>query len=94
MEQSEPQRRSCCVLRQKIVVGIVSILSEAECGISDAELSDVMLFDLQNPSGKLLIGFKFCPWCGAYRDLNGEFRITEGTEQEDNNDLENREDNN
>ena len=64
-------------MRRKIVVGIIKVLNEEDCGISDAELADVVRFDLQTPDGKPVLAFRFCPWCGAQRDPGGETRIVD-----------------
>jgi hypothetical protein len=72
-EQPEP---SCCPARKKIVLTIVAILPEADCGVPDTELIDVMRFDVQAPDGKPVIGFRFCPWCGKARAANSEMRLT------------------
>ena len=74
--EAEPPR-SCCAIRRKVLVGILKVLPEDACGVPDSELADVMRFDLQTPSGKPVLAFKFCPWCGARRDPNGEARITD-----------------
>jgi len=66
---------TCCEMRRKVIVGILAVMNEEECGISDTHLADFMLFDVQSPSGKPVLGFKYCPWCGKQR--TGESRITE-----------------
>ena len=73
----EPQVHTCCPMRRKIMVGILKVFSEEECGISDSELADVMRFDLQSPTGKPVLAFRYCPWCGQPRDQAGESRVVD-----------------
>lgn len=70
---------SCCLTRKKVAIAIVKILPEAECGVSDAELADFFRPDVEIPSGKVVLAFGFCPWCGTRRDPDGETMITELT---------------
>ena len=74
-EPESEQPTSCCLLRRKILVGILRVLSEDECGVPDSELADVLRFDLASADGKPVLGFMFCPWCGQPRDQQGETRI-------------------
>jgi hypothetical protein len=69
--------RTCCPMRRKVLVGVISVLPEAQCGVGDAELADFLRFDLQTPSGKPVIAFRFCPWCGQPRGPEDEVRIVE-----------------
>jgi hypothetical protein len=66
---------TCCLLRRKILVGIIQVLDEATCGVGDSELADVLRFDLASADGKPVLAFRFCPWCGEARDPGGETRI-------------------
>ena len=68
---------NCCPMRRKIVVGIIKVLNEEECGVSDTELADVMRFDLETPDGKAVLAFRYCPWCGKPRSAGGETRIVD-----------------
>ncbi len=79
-ESEESAPSTCCPLRRKIVVGIFRVFSEEECGISDSELADVMRFDLATPSGKPVLAFRFCPWCGKPREDGGETRVVDVVE--------------
>lgn len=74
-EEGDEQPVTCCLLRRKILVGILRVLSEDECGVPDSELADVLRFDLASADGKPVLGFMFCPWCGQPRDQQGETRI-------------------
>lgn len=74
MSGDEP---TCCLLRRKILVAIEAVLDEEACGVPDTELADVLRFDLGEPTGKPVIGFLYCPWCGKPRQLDGETRITD-----------------
>ena len=76
-EGHEELPQTCCPLRRKVLVGILKVLSEEECGVPESELADVMRFDLESPSGKPVLAFRFCPWCGAPRDPGGETRIVD-----------------
>lgn len=58
-------------------MGILRVLSEEECGVPESELADVVRFDLSAPSGKPVISFRFCPWCGTPRDPTQETRIVD-----------------
>ena len=77
--QDDPEQEadSCCPYRRKIVVGILKVMSEEECGIGDADLADIMRFDLAGLDGKPVLAFQFCPWCGKPRDPGGETRVTD-----------------
>jgi len=70
-------RETCCVYRRKIMVSIAAVLPEAACGVSDSHLADLLRFDLDSPTGHPVLAFRFCPWCGKARDLDGETRITD-----------------
>jgi hypothetical protein len=76
-EQPASPPETCCPLRRKLLVGILRVLSEDECGVGDSDLVDVMRFDLTSPTGKPVIAFRFCPWCGKPRDPHGETRIVD-----------------
>jgi hypothetical protein len=72
-----PPPRTCCPMRRKVVVGILGVLPEQQCGVGDAELADFLRFDLQTPDGKPVLAFRYCPWCGAARGPDTEFRIVD-----------------
>jgi hypothetical protein len=64
-------------MRRKVVVGILGVLPEQQCGVSDTELADFMRFDLQTPDNKPVLAFRYCPWCGAARTPDSEVRIVD-----------------
>ncbi len=68
---------SCCAMRRKVIVGILAVLPEAQCGVPDAELADYLRFDLDAPTGKPVLAFRFCPWCGERRGPGTEHRIVD-----------------
>ena len=68
---------SCCAMRRKVIVGILAVLPEAQCGVADAELADFLRFDLDAPTGKPVLAFRFCPWCGERRGPGTEHRIVD-----------------
>ncbi|MBX3470791.1 MAG: hypothetical protein KF878_28320 [Planctomycetes bacterium] len=68
---------SCCPMRRKVVVGILGVLGEAQCGVPDSELADFLRFDLQTPDGKPVLAFRYCPWCGQQRAAEAEVRIVD-----------------
>jgi len=68
---------TCCPYRRKILVGILAVLPEEQCGVSDAEVADLIDFDMESPTGKPVIKFRFCPWCGKAMTSDSEVRITE-----------------
>ena len=68
---------TCCLMRRKVVVGILGVLPEEQCGVPDSELADFMRFDLQTPDGKPVLAFRYCPWCGAARGPEAELRIVD-----------------
>ncbi len=80
MSESEnadhPDEVNCCLLRRKIVIGILAIQPEDVCGVPDTELVNVLDFMTQTPEGKQVIAIQFCPWCGKPRRPNSETRIT------------------
>ena len=73
----EPEKKTCCVYRRKIVVGILRVLPEELCGVSDVELADLFSPDHKAESGKPVLAFRFCPWCGAPFKLDSEMRVTD-----------------
>jgi len=75
---AEPQ--TCCVYRRKILVGIQAVLPESVCGVADSHLADLLRFDIDLPTGHPVLAFRFCPWCGKARDLEGETRVTDQAE--------------
>lgn len=76
-EERGPEPRSCCPIRRKVLVGILSVLPEEACGVPDSELADVVRFDLQSGSGRPVIAFRYCPWCGKARGPEDELRIVD-----------------
>jgi hypothetical protein len=80
-EPTPPQ--TCCPYRRKVLVGILKVLTVDECGIPDADLADVMRFDVASPTGKPVLSFLYCPWCGKPRDPNGETRIVDVSPADD-----------
>jgi len=70
-------RTTCCLARRKLVVGILAVLPEEQCGVSDFEITEFMRFDLKTPAGTPVISFRYCPWCGVERTLGTETRLTE-----------------
>lgn len=81
MEPEEPEEPddspTCCQYRRKVLVGILKVLTEQECGVPDAEMADLLRFDLASPTGKPVLAFRYCPWCGRARDPGGETRIVD-----------------
>jgi len=78
---------TCCKLRRKIVLGIVTVLPDEICGISEADMADVLLFDETSPGGKPIIFVPYCAWCGAKRiPGESESRVTEAVEEPDDDD--------
>ena len=65
----------CCGARKKIILAIVAVLPESECGVPDSTLVDFIRFDVQH-EGKSLIVAPFCCWCGKRRDPNIIGRVT------------------
>lgn len=68
---------TCCLYRRKLVIGLLAVLPEEECGVKDSEVADLIDFDLQAPSGKPVIRVRFCPWCGKPWDGKSEQRIVD-----------------
>lgn len=52
-----------CNMRKKIAL-TPTVFTEASCGVADVELADFMVFDKVTSTGKKVISFRFCPWCG------------------------------
>lgn len=50
----------CCPLRDYFVVAIVGTTKKE----APVEIADYIT-DFHNEKGKMTIGTKFCPWCGA-----------------------------
>lgn len=65
----------CCQMRVKMIVMPGPYFSEAKCGIPDSVLADFILLGESTPSGKSIISFKFCPWCGKPYVRDGVRRI-------------------
>lgn len=73
---------TCCDMRLKVDLVIGKIHHEDDCGVSDAVMADFHDFDYQSPTAlpmRVLLTFKFCPWCGAdRRNVNNDDRkVTE-----------------
>lgn len=66
----------CCPYRRKILVSVQAVLPEATCGVPDSMLADLFRPDMKVPGGQPVLAFRFCPWCGTPRPLEGEHRIT------------------
>lgn len=71
---SEDVKVCGCNIRKKVAVGILGVLPQEICGISDSELADFMRFDLAGPNGEPVLAFRFCPWCS--HPIQKEERIT------------------
>lgn len=65
---------NCCQMRRKVVIGLIAILPESECGIPDSVMSDFLDFE-QKAAGQSMIQVAYCAWCGARRGKNHEKRI-------------------
>jgi len=76
-EEEPDEMPTCCNLRRKIVVAVIAVLPEEQCGISEAEMADVIEWGIEAPSGKPVVAFRFCPWCGQARKDGDEVRITD-----------------
>jgi len=85
-EGQVPETTTCCALRRKIVVGVLAVLNEEQCGVSDVELADVIVHGMNAPSGKPVIAFLYCPWCGKRRGPNDEVRVIDPYLDEDEDD--------
>ena len=68
---------TCCAYRRKILVAVQGVLSEEACGVPDAVLADLLRFDLNVPSGKPVLAFRFCPWCGKVYTQDSEVRLSD-----------------
>lgn len=73
----KPKRETCCLARQKIVVGILKVLDKEDCGVDDLDIAEFVRFDLKSPLGTPVISFRYCPWCGTPRVIGTETRVTE-----------------
>lgn len=63
-----------CNMRKKIALGILGVLPEELCGVSDSDLADFMSFDKSGPNGEPVLALRFCPWCS--HSIAKEERIT------------------
>jgi len=70
-------KKTCCLTRRKVIVGILKILTEEECGIGEGELAGFIRWGKKTSAGTTILAFRFCPWCGEERDPEDEARITE-----------------
>lgn len=73
---------TCCQYRRKFVVGILGVLPEEQCGVADSEIADLIDFALPSPSGKPVIRFRFCPWCGKPFTPDSEIRIADISQED------------
>lgn len=71
----DPDAPTCCLLRRKIAVGVTAVLPEELCGVSNAELVDVIDWSAESESGVPVVAVRFCPWCGAKRKPGDDVRI-------------------
>jgi len=76
-ETEQPEKKTCCVYRRKIVVGIIGVLTEEACGVSDVEMADLYDPDRMSPSGKPVLAIRFCCWCGARITHENELRVSD-----------------
>jgi hypothetical protein len=69
---------TCCSMRRKAVVGVMALLPEEVCGVSDSEMADFIVFDATGPIAEhaTVLRFRFCPWCGTPRLPGTEERVT------------------
>lgn len=63
-----------CNMRKKVALGILGVLPEEICGVSDSDLADFMSFDKSGPNGEPVLAIRFCPWCS--HPIAKEERIT------------------
>lgn len=63
-----------CNMRKKVALGILGVLPEEICGVSDSDLADFMSFDKSGPNGEPVLALRFCPWCS--HPIAKEERIT------------------
>lgn len=75
----------CCPMRKKIVLTPYS-LPENVCGVSDAEVADFLIFDMKSPSGRPVLTFRFCPWCGKPWKVTGQIHEVAPPPDEDSGD--------
>ena len=86
-EQGEaPKKETCCLYRRKIVVGVIGVLPEEKCGVSDVELADLFDPDIKAASGLPVLRFRFCPWCGSPSTPDSEYRVTDFAKNEESED--------
>jgi len=71
---SEAVKPCSCNMRKKIALGILGVLPEEVCGVSDSALADFMSFDSSGPNGEPVLRLRFCPWCSNV--IEKEERIT------------------
>ena len=78
----------CCQMRRKVVVAIIHVRSEEECGIADLDMGGFINWDLKVPSGKPVVQIRYCPWCGELVPPTSVERITDiqSPEKEDDGD--------
>jgi hypothetical protein len=70
-------KTTCCLMRRKVIVGVVQILTAKESGVSDVEEVPFYDFNYTAPAGMPTLRaykFAFCPWCGKKRDDTQERR--------------------
>jgi hypothetical protein len=57
------QKACTCNLRKKVILGILGVVPQELCGISDIELADYMSFDKSGAHGEPVLALRYCPWC-------------------------------
>ncbi len=76
-----PPKKNCCDLRRKVLIGVVAVLPESQCGIPDSALLDVTTFGLndlgETDKGTPILHVRFCAWCGEPRAPGDEVHVTE-----------------
>jgi len=67
-------------MHKKVVLGIVKIREEHECGVPFSVIADYNDFGYTPRTPGPFVGnlvFRFCPWCGKTRDDTQERRTVE-----------------
>ena len=75
--ETKPPPASCCPYRRKIVMGVLAVLTEEQCGVPDSFLADLVNFNIEAPTGHPVIAVQYCPWCGKKRLPGDETRVTD-----------------
>lgn len=74
MSETNKIEACACNMRKKVALGILGVLPEEICGVSDSDLADFMSFDKSGPNGEPVLALRFCPWCS--HPIAKEERIT------------------